>query len=311
VVSLDQLWTRSADEVKPRLARIAERAMRSAPDGHHIHESLAHAHLFRFLRTGDAESEAFVNVLIADCDQQRAGHALSAQLHTCRTGRWLTAGDGMKIVDGEETARKRTWGFFGKLLSAAQTKLREHRERWQELHTAGKPDAAKLKPTNEAIQRTTELVDGIAAQLYFASGAFADRQNKDEDHLTDPQKRRFWAESSDLFCALAAEIHPHTAHYLVQALHHLLPCAPREVFLTATRAITSSSSVGYQNESLAVGDVVKLIQRALADHRDIFQSAESKESDSLAALLKVLDLFVEAGWPEARQLTNRLEEIYR
>lgn len=311
VVSLEQLWTRSADEVKPRLARIAERAMRSAPDGHHIYESLAHGHLFRFLRTGDAESEAFVNVLIADCDRQRAGHALSAQLHTCRTERWLTAGDGMKIVDVEEIARKRTWGFFGKLLSAAQTKLREHRERWQELHTAGKPDAAKLKPTNEAIQRTTELVDGIAAQLYFASGAFADRQNKDEDHLTDPQKRRFWAESSDLFCALAAEIHPHTAHYLVQALHHLLPCAPREVFLTATRAITSSSSVGYQNESLAVGDVVKLIQRALADHRDIFQSAEGKESDSLAALLKVLDLFVEAGWPEARQLTNRLEEIYR
>ena len=56
---------------------------------------------------------------------------------------------------------------------------------------------------------------------------------------------------------------------------------------------------------------MKLIQRALADHRDIFQRPDSKESECLAALLKVLDLFVEAGWPEARQLTHRLEEIYR
>ena len=60
-----------------------------------------------------------------------------------------------------------------------------------------------------------------------------------------------------------------------------------------------------------MGDVVKLIQRALADHRDIFQTTDGKESDCLAALLKVLDLFVEAGWADARQLTHRLEEIYR
>ena len=35
------------------------------------------------------------------------------------------------------------------------------------------------------------------------------------------------------------------------------------------------------------------------------------ESPALKALLEVLDIFVEAGWPEARALTNRLEEIYR
>jgi hypothetical protein len=57
--------------------------------------------------------------------------------------------------------------------------------------------------------------------------------------------------------------------------------------------------------------VVKLIQRALADHCDIFKSNGDNESECLIALLKVLDLFIEAGWSEARQLTHRLEEIYR
>jgi hypothetical protein len=94
-------------------------------------------------------------------------------------------------------------------------------------------------------------------------------------------------------------------------LHHLLPCAPREVFIAAAKCICTSASVGFQHESLAVGEVVKLIQRALADHREIFQSAGGNESQCLESLLKVLDLFVEAGWPEARELTNRLEEIYR
>jgi len=311
VLSLDHLWGRSAEEVKPRLSRIAKRTFQSATDGNHIHQTLAHAHLFRFLRTGDAECEAFVNLLIDECDRQRACDALLPQLHTCRTGGWLTAGDAVKIVEFEETVRRRTWAFLGKLLFTAQAKLQHHRKRWQELHAAGQSDSDEGRSVQEAINRTSQLVDGIAMQLYFTSGAYAEEQNKDEDRLTEPQKRRFWTESTDLFRALAAEIHPHTAYQLVQALHHLLPCAPREVFLTATKAITSSSAAGYQHESLAVGDVVKLIQRALADHRDIFQSTDSKESECLAALLKVLDLFVEAGWAEARQLTHGLEEIYR
>jgi hypothetical protein len=56
---------------------------------------------------------------------------------------------------------------------------------------------------------------------------------------------------------------------------------------------------------------VKLIQTVLADYRDLFKSGSGRDTKYLKALLDVLDLFVEAGWPEARQLTHRLEEIYR
>lgn len=311
VLSLDRLWWRSPDAVKPRLARIAERAMRSASDDNHIHETLAHTYLFRFLRTGDADCEAFIDRLIAECDRPRASHALGAQLHNCRKGGWLTAGDAVKIVSEEEVMRQRTWAFFSKLLSVAQTKLQLHRKRLEELHAVGQMETEEAKRVKEAMNSSAQLVDGIAAQLYFASGAFADKQNKDQDHLTEPQKRRYWKESESLFEALAAEMHPHTAHQLVEALHHLLPCSPRKVFLIAAKAITTSSRAGFQHESIAVSDVVRLIQRALADHREIFQSIAGKQSDCLTALLKVLDLFVEAGWAEARQLTHRLEEIYR
>lgn len=308
--SLDGLWGVSAPDVMLRLGRIAKRA-RTAPDTHKVHERIAEAYLFRFLKTGDAECEAFMSALIMDCDIIRANHALSTLPSACRMGRWLTIGDAVKVVAQEEAIRQRTWAFLGKLLSTAQSKLRQHQQNWRQLHADGQPDAKALNTTQEAINRTVHLVDDIALQLYFASGAFADERNNEEDRLTEVQKKRFWSEVSEILGALADEIHPHTAHYVVQTLRHLLPCAPREVFLVATRAITSSSAAGYQHESLAVAEVVKLIQIALADHREIFHSSDNTEPECLAALLKVLDLFVEVGWAQARQLTHRLEEIYR
>ena len=93
--------------------------------------------------------------------------------------------------------------------------------------------------------------------------------------------------------------------HIVKTLHHLLPCAPREVFIAAVKSICTSASAGFQHESLAVGEVVKLIQRARADHRGIFQSVGDKESECLESLLKILDLFVETDWPQARELIYR------
>ncbi|MBF8250975.1 MAG: hypothetical protein HW382_603, partial [Deltaproteobacteria bacterium] len=69
-----------------------------------------------------------------------------------------------------------------------------------------------------------------------------------------------------------------------------------------------SAELKFQHESLAVDDVVKLIQQTLVDFPGMFQGSDT---EALDALLAVLDLFVEAGWKEARALTHRLEDMYR
>jgi hypothetical protein len=307
LLSLDRLSSQASDKVGKRLRIISQRTMRSAPADNHIYETLTQINLFRFLRTGDSECEEFIKGLIEECDSQPASHALESQLHTCRAGGWLTAGDGLKPDAHADAARTRTWSFISRLLTAAQEKLHSHRERWRQLHA----DAEAAKAVQQSIERAASLVDGIAMQLYFASGAFDEKQHKDEKGLSPVRLARFWEEGAPLFDALTAEPHPHTAHQIVQTLHHLLACAPREAFLLAAKSICASAAAGFQYESLVVGDVVKLIQCALADHREIFQSIGDKESDCLESLVEVLDLFVEAGWAEARQLTHRLEEIYR
>jgi hypothetical protein len=311
-LSLDRLWGKAPQEVKLRLKLIADRALQSASEENHIHETLAHTHLFYFLRTGDQECWKFIADRIAECDSERASNALAPLLGVCRDGGWLTAGDGVKPDDQADNARSRTWSFFSHLLAVAQTTLKQHRETWERLCKNNQSRTDEAKQTQEKIKRTLLLVDGVAMQLFFASGAFDERSNKDRVALTTLQLTRFWKESAPLFDTLATEPHPHTVHQIVQTLYHLLPCAPSEIFLMATKSIRISvKEARFQYESLAVGDVVKLIQRALADHRDIFRNDAGQESECLKALLEVLDLFVEAGWPEARQLTHRLEEIYR
>jgi hypothetical protein len=171
-----------------------------------------------------------------------------------------------------------------------------------------------LKENEAATAAAMQLIDGIASQLYFVSGAFDQKRvnaSNIEQNLNPTQIKRLWMEAKPLFQHLVKGLHPHTAYNLVQTLNHFMTYDPHDAFLLAAEAIRNSSLAGFQREPLAVPEVVKLIQHVLADHRDLFQIREGRSSECLEALLAVLDLFVEAGWPEARQLTHRLEEIYR
>jgi hypothetical protein len=285
-LSMNHLWN-SQEKVKPRLRLIAGRAARNAPADNHIHETLAGIYLFEYLRTGDDECKSYISGLIDDCDAPVANHALIAQLHECRS--FLT---GIEVVSQANPENYRTWNFLEQLLDAAQTKLKKLRKLGHQLNES------------ESLDRAFRLVDAIALQIKFASGAH-------ETKLHQRTSCIFWQAAAPLLNKLAQEIHPHTAYQIVQTLQHVLPCAPRDVFLLAARCIRNSSeAAGFQYESLAVGKVVALIQRAIADHPDIFQSKDG-QSECLDQLLQTLDLFVEAGWAEARQLTHRLEEIYR
>lgn len=311
VDSLNRLFARDQDRVLENLGIIAAKAAASAPPENDIHQTLAQVHLFHFLQTGDPRSEAFIADAIEECDTPRSAVALMPQLHNCRAGGWLTIGDAVMFDPEGDKVRERTWLFFSNLLMSAQTKLNESQRSLLQLGPDVLPDSELARPLLEKRNRVSRLVDAIGMQLYFASGAFDEKTKKDQEPLSRAQLLRFWKEGAPLLSALATEIHPHTAYQLIQTLQHQLDCAPEQSFLLAAKSIRNSAKAGFQFESLAVGEVVKLIQRVLADYPDLFKPQQGRDSECLSALLEVLDLFVEAGWAEARQLTHRLEEIYR
>jgi hypothetical protein len=82
---------------------------------------------------------------------------------------------------------------------------------------------------------------------------------------------------------------------------------PKGVFVRIATAVRTGSRRGYASESLAADLVVRIVKRYLADYRGLLRD----DDGCRALLIETLDLFVDAGWPSARELTYKLEDIFR
>jgi hypothetical protein len=71
--------------------------------------------------------------------------------------------------------------------------------------------------------------------------------------------------------------------------------------------IAAGAKAGYQYESLAADLMVRLVERYLADYRPLLRQSD----ECRRRLVDILDTFVSAGWPSARRLSYRLEDIFR
>jgi hypothetical protein len=153
------------------------------------------------------------------------------------------------------------------------------------------------------------LADSAAMNIYFSSGAFAEKggQKSSEKILSIDEKRIFLVELSHIILSLSQITYASVTHHLIETLELLVPANPRDVFLLVNSVVKAGKVGGYQYEYLAVDHIVQIVERYLAEYRQIIRES----IDCQNALLEILDTFVAAGWPTARKLTYRLEEIYR
>jgi hypothetical protein len=97
-----------------------------------------------------------------------------------------------------------------------------------------------------------------------------------------------------------------TAHYFMELLNEFLPLDPRGVVDMAASVATAGAATSYQLDPVAIREVVKLVEVLLVDHRDQI-NADKPLDDTL----RLLDVFADAGWPEALRLVWRLDEVFR
>lgn len=159
-------------------------------------------------------------------------------------------------------------------------------------------------------RRLARLIDYMGREIYFASGAY-DLKNQgsvgDQKQLTHEERERFYCEAGPILNSLAEVGLPSLVHHLLETLEAFISFDPKGVFLQVGQVIRGAEQEGYQYESLAVDLIVKIVEQYLAEYRVVL-----RESDECRrTLLEVLDIFVKAGWPSARRLTYRLEEIFR
>lgn len=123
--------------------------------------------------------------------------------------------------------------------------------------------------------------------------------------MRDKKAEQFYWESGALLDKLSAVAMPIVTHQILETLEFFIPSDSRGVLLRIGRVLESGKKGGYQFESLGAQLLVKIVERYLAEYIDLLQ----KDGECRQVILNALNIFV--AWPEAQQLTYRLEDIFR
>jgi hypothetical protein len=218
----------------------------------------------------------------------------------------LTQGSAESPKVDQDAIRGRAWALIDRIVS----KTTERFSQLIEQYPTDIPHASWPVREREEAKRLAELAEGLATELYFASGAFDGQIGDSGDAkppLGDPEKRRFLQEAGPLLDRLAELGLPGITHHLVQTLEYLVDFDPTSVFLKISRVISASRNSRYPYDPVAMDLIVTLVSRFLATYPQVLRERQ----ECRQALIEILNVFVEVGWPSALRLAYRIEEIYR
>jgi hypothetical protein len=164
-----------------------------------------------------------------------------------------------------------------------------------------------------ALSELLQLLDHVAFRLYLVLDVNHQLRNGSAG-LDDSERSNLYFELKPLIELLTSRssipgshhLAPGTAHHLMEMLNGVLAYDPAYVVTYAAAVCRASSALSYQFDAMAVAELVKLVEHVLADHKEIL-----RETPVANALGEMLDLFVRAGWPQAMQLTFRLDQAVR
>jgi hypothetical protein len=146
------------------------------------------------------------------------------------------------------------------------------------------------------------IAEAAAQQVYHASGAFTGQEHSHTE-LGDPDV--FARHALPLLDGVGQVHHPAVTHHIIQTTAHLSDAQPKPALLLATRAVTEDPA--YVTERLGVDAVLKLINRYMADHRELVLG----DPECTTAVRVLLERFVRVGWPQAVQMAERMDELFR
>jgi hypothetical protein len=199
--------------------------------------------------------------------------------------------------------RHRGLAFVRSLLSAARTLIED-----ANAHYGAAGEGLLPEPVAAKVRAAWQVADQIATSFYFASGAYDERRAGEQSSVHEPNmaQRRLYEEGGDILDEIGRLGAAPVVHHLVETLEYFIPIDPGGVFRRIAAAVRAGERGGYQYEHLAVQLIVRITERYLADYRYLF----AEDADCRGDLVDLLDAFVRAGWPEARQLTYRLSDIF-
>lgn len=169
----------------------------------------------------------------------------------------------------------------------------------------------ELNNDPETNRKFLDILDSAGSRIVFSFG-LSSHGVAGDDVLDEDERTKHYLEVKPLLEQLLGNagdetpvpLTPQTAYYLLQLMNGILDLDPVNVLGFASAVCAGGSIFGFELDASARDEAVKLVDRALADHKDTLKS-------SAASVGHMLDLFVKAGWSEALALTFRLDEAFR
>lgn len=283
------------DRLEREARALFERGCEERPGASKLRETCIDALTDLYIWRGHEGAGSFLrdSVIPADPDgAQRIVHRLREA---------LTHGDVGADDPGATAIRARAVEISTLLLEAAIAATNAQNEELR-----GRDRLSDDDPLVVRARTTAHIIDGLSAEIYFASGAFDEKQGKDP-RTAGAQRERFCGEVAPILDLLSDVAYPSVTHHVLETLEACAPFDPRGVFLRVARTVRAGQGGSYETDSLGASLVVRLVERYLAEHRTLLQ----EDDNCRGALVEILDIFVSAGWPEARRLTYGLQDIFR
>ncbi|MFF2452961.1 hypothetical protein [Isoptericola sp. NPDC058082] len=161
-------------------------------------------------------------------------------------------------------------------------------------------DLVDEKNSEEQIRGAFRGADALVHAVYFSSGAYGEG-----DELPSRPPAGYTPEALPVLDALAELRHPAIVYYLVETAGHLASIDPKGSFQVVHKAVRPDEP--FAHDSLAADVTVSLIERYLADYRELVVS----DQELLSQIRAVLNAFAKAGWSAAVSLSYRLGAVFR
>ncbi len=179
----------------------------------------------------------------------------------------------------------------------------------QQLHQEQRAMPPDQRPKEPApwVKSVAEQFDHFAAEIRFSAEhhvkSLANKPSEDFKKVADS----WWERAEPLFAQLEKWLHPHLGDHLIDALAEWFPYYPARCLHWLRRLCEAGTQTNLLLERLIVGDVIKILQRCLAEHRDLLSSDKVFLQD-FAAILEALLATANA---EALGMAASLDEFYR
>lgn len=172
---------------------------------------------------------------------------------------------------------------------------------------ASDPAEADKQAARQRYSAAEKVVHHAMNQLYFGSGAHAGSPEGVAGLPNPAAMTRFLSDYAAILALLASAREPATLYHLIELYEFLIPGDPVIVF-EAIHAILlgRGEEEGFHYESLGNDSVVRIVQRYISDYRSIFENDGRR-----TMLVAILQLFSEAGWPDALKLLYDLPDLLR